>query len=594
MQPLSVFRRVFLHSWRPFAWLVFSGCLLYAHTVSFSEYTYFDDQVLIAASFSHIDELSDIGHAFLEDAGHQAQGGNLYRPMLTVTFILDAQLSGTSLWAYRLTNILLHTLTCALLFLTLQAFGFQRGPSLVFTLIFCVHPALTQAVSWISGRNDSLLAVFILPCFLFLMRFVAADSLRWFFLHLLFFALAMFTKETSIVVPVLALLLITAKGEKLISLRTVLLLAGWGIVLVNWQILRAAALVAPVGDLVQASKTILSHFWVSLGYLGNIVWPWNIAFAPVEQDISIIPGVAGFLLLIALIAVAERREWGMIFFGVAWFILFLVPTFFHHQNLILPQKFYEHRIYMPLVGILFLLLSIQLPERLKPSRLVQVSWMVLIVGMLGITAFRHSFHFETAMTLREYAARTSPNDHTQFSPVTMLHIPKRLFEEIGKFRGIRFASDNSTLAWKTQQPAPDAAIEVRGVLESLKKEQAEKVDDLELNHALAGALFARGFLVSSEREFKRALGRDPQNPELRYNLGVLYYNGHVEEQAEKEWLEALRVNPSMGDAHQNLCYLYYQRSRYAEALQHGEAAQQLGTYVSPQLLNELSLRLEGN
>ena len=52
--------------------------------------------------------LSNIGHAFLEDVSHQGQGGNLYRPLLTVSLILSAQISGTMPFGYHLIDILLH------------------------------------------------------------------------------------------------------------------------------------------------------------------------------------------------------------------------------------------------------------------------------------------------------------------------------------------------------------------------------------------------------------------------------------------------------------------------------------------------------
>lgn len=589
----SRFQAIFLDSWRPYAWLAFIVSLLYAHILTFSDYTYFDDYILIKQTFSHIDDLSDIARAFFEDVGRQAQGGNLYRPFLTITFILSAQISGTELFGYHLINILLHAVACCMLFATLNASGSYRSVSFAWTVIFSVHPALTQAVAWVSGRNDSLLAVTILPCFITFIRYTSSPSAKWFLLHVFFFALALLTKETAIAFPAIAFAyawLVLRKS--IVSLTTVPLLVGWGAVILNWQILRRIAQMAQVTDLWQAFGTIFSHLWIAFSYLGAIFWPLDLFFAPVETDVSITSGLIALTILLLVIAFSQKKQWGLVLFSFFWFGIFLAPTFFHFTDILLPPKFYEHRIYVPFIGILFTLSSLSFSERLRLPKRFSIGIIALLVIALGILSYSHSFDYKDSLALHEYAARTSPNDDTQFNRVTMMHIPKKLAGAIEEFRGRTIAQpDSPSTASNTQEP-PVAANETKAVLEILKKEEEMEVDDPDLNHAFATALFARGFLVSAEQEFKRAIEQEPQNAELRHNLGVLYYNGHAEEKAEKEWLQAVRLNPLMGDSHHNLCYLYYQWKRYDKALQHCEEAQRLNTSVSPQLVDELRRDLE--
>jgi len=264
-------------------------------------------------AFSHINRLSNIGHAFLEDVSHQAQGGNFYRPLLTISLILSAQISGTMPVGYHLIDILLHCASCCLLFVTLQMIGFKRSISFLGALVFCIHPAMTQAVAWIAGRNDSLLAVFILMCFISFMKFLSTSHLKWYFTHFLFFMLAMFTKETSIVFPILAMLYFyNLKGKEIISLTTVLFVVGWGIVLFNWHILRTAAMITPVGDKVQAALMVFSNLPIALYYLGNIFWPINLSFAPISSDIHITAGIISVVLLSLAVLLSERRDWKLI------------------------------------------------------------------------------------------------------------------------------------------------------------------------------------------------------------------------------------------------------------------------------------------
>ncbi len=246
--------KIFLQSWRPYAGLLLIAFLIYGHILSFSEYTYYDDVLLIEKNFSHIDQLSDIGKAFFEDAGHQGQGGTLYRPLLTVSLMLDAQISGTALWAYRLTDVALHAVSCLLLFVFLNLLGVERRFSFLASILFCAHPALTQAVAWIPGRNDSLLAVFVLACFISFLKFVATPSAKLYVLQLLFFTLALFTKETAIVIAPLALIYYTViKKERLFSLAVAMLSVGWIVVAANWHFMRYISAIAPIPVSAQAS-----------------------------------------------------------------------------------------------------------------------------------------------------------------------------------------------------------------------------------------------------------------------------------------------------------------------------------------------------
>jgi hypothetical protein len=151
---------IFIKTWRPYFWIAISSFLLYGHIIFFSEYTHYDDHFLIVGNYSKIANLSDIGRQFFEDVGHLGQGGSLYRPMLNVSFILSAQISGTNTWGHHLLNILLHIGACVFLFILLLNLGVSRSISFLSSVLFTIHPALTQSIAYISGRNDSLLAMF--------------------------------------------------------------------------------------------------------------------------------------------------------------------------------------------------------------------------------------------------------------------------------------------------------------------------------------------------------------------------------------------------------------------------------------------------
>jgi len=567
-------RDFFLRSWHPYMWLILISFLLYIQLFTFSEYTYLDDHFLIVESYSYISKLSDIGHAFLEDVSHQAQGGNLYRPLLTVSLILNAQISGTAPWSYHLIDIILHCASCCLLFAALQIIGFKRAASFLGTLFFCVHPAITQAVAWIPGRNDSLLAVFILSGFITYSKFLSSSSLKWYVLHLLCFTFAMFTKESAIMFPFLALLyFFSLKREKAFSLTMILLLVGWVIIIVNWHVLRSAAQIVPVGNKLQAAIAIFSNFRTVLFYFGKIFWPFDLSYAPVISDIHITAGIIFLGLLLLFLLSSERKDWRLIYFGAIWFIAFLIPTLYRQP------KFFEHRIYIPFMGILMILLSLSFTN-MKPflKRIIPFSAAITFIILIWLS-YTHAFDFKNYKALIEFDAASSPNDLGRYYVITRMNIPKKLDQEIRAVQRIsRLSKDSSTAVSKE---------ELWKIADTLKNELRSNHNDPELHHALAIVYFARGFLLSSEINFSTALQEKPQDANVHYNLGILYYSAHEEKKAEKEWLNALRLDSTMGKAHDNLSFLYYESGQNELAWLHCQKAMQYGIQISPEFIKEI-------
>jgi hypothetical protein len=390
----------------------------------------------------------------------------------------------------------------------------------------------------------------------------------------------MFTKETSIVVPLLALLYFyNEKGTGILSTTTVLFIVGWGIVLFNWHLLRSIAMITPVGDKYQAVQLVLSSLPIALYYLGNIFWPFNLAFAPISTDIHLIPGIISAILLLVAIILSERRNWKIIFFGATWFFAFLVPTFYYDLTTHMAPKFFEHRVYIPFLGILFILLSLSFTGRGGFIKQIIPSTVFLLIGVLGWFSFTHTIDFKNSMTLCEYDAATSPNDVRRYSDITRMIVPQNLADEI-KTIHIRSRLPEST-------PAAITKEELWNIIDDLRNALQSHPQDPELHHALAVAYFARGLFLSSEENFFAAVQGKPQDATIPYNLGILYYNAHVRKKAKRAWQEALRLNPSMGDAHLTLSFFYYESGQYYSAWLHCQKALQLGIVVPSSLVNEI-------
>ena len=394
----------------------------------------------------------------------------------------------------------------------------------------------------------------------------------------------MFTKESAILFPLLALFYsFVFKKEKIFSLPLLLLLAGWGIILANWQIVRSASMVVPVGNKLQAAATVLSNLWLAFFYLGKIFWPWKLAFAPVAADAHPAAGIIAAVFLVVILLLSERRDWKMLLFGALWFLFFFLPTFYYDCAVHTPPKFYEHRLYTPFLGILFLLLSLSFSRFARSFKRILPVLTFLVIGVLGWMSYVHTNDFRNSLTLGEYDAATSPNDPRQYRDMTRMNVPARLVTEIQLLQGST-RNPGSSLKDITKE-------ELWNTIDDLNKKLHADPGDAEIPHALAVAYFARGLFLSSEENFLTAGRRTPHNAVIPYNLGILYYSAHAEIQAEHAWQEALQLDPSMGSAHLNLSYLLYETGRYQPAWEHCQRALQLGIPVPPSLVNDIRRKI---
>jgi tetratricopeptide (TPR) repeat protein len=342
-------------------------------------------------------------------------------------------------------------------------------------------------------------------------------------------------------------------------------------------------MIAPVGDNQQAAITVLSNLWITLFYFGKIFWPFSLAYAPIAMDIHITIGIISVGLLSLALFLSERRDWKLIFFGVVWFIAFLVPTFYYDLAVRIPPKFYEHRIYIPFIGILFVLLSLSYTKRTESFKRFFPFVFIIIFSILGCFSLIHTLDFKNCATLSEYDAATSPNDPRRYNAITRMNIPKKLDQEICAMQGISRLSEDSCTAVSKK--------ELWKIIDNLKNELRTSHADPELHHALAIVYFARGFLLSSEENFLAAIQGKPQDANVPYNLGVLYYSAHVRNNAEKAWLEALRLDPTMGKAHHNLSFLYYESGQNELAWLHCQKAMQCGIQISPGFVKEIRKKI---
>ena len=125
------------------------------------------------------------------------------RPILAFTYWLDAHLFGaTTVAGYHATNLVLHLLNSLLVLAIARSIapGEPAFAALAASL-FVLMPSHAEPIAWISGRVDSLAALFYLGAFLCFVRFRLGQRPAWLIGALLIFACGLFAKQSLVTLP---------------------------------------------------------------------------------------------------------------------------------------------------------------------------------------------------------------------------------------------------------------------------------------------------------------------------------------------------------------------------------------------------------
>lgn len=508
--------------------LFFIGFIIYFPSLFFN-FSYFDDLVLILENLNFLKNGNNFLKVFNTDV-FQSQNvfRSYYRPVLTLSFMIDAQLSSDRPFFYHFSNIIYHLIAVILIFIFLKKLRIDEKIAFYLSLIFAVHPVLTQAVSWIPGRNDSLLTIFILSSFIFLINYLEKRNFFDFVFYCLFFSLALFTKESALLFPFFTIIFITFfYREKKFFLTEIFF--SWWFIIFFWLILRQKALNNVLylnpSDIL---KALIFNSPALIQYFGKIFFPFNLSVLPTIKDTTFIWGFLAVFVFILIIIFGQKIEKKKFFFGIFWFTFFLVPNFIRPNPSIMAD-FLEHRIYLPLVGFLLAVVSV---EKIKHF-LINDKNKILIYGLIVIFSFItffHQFRFKNRLVFWENAVKSSPHSplaHRNYG--AMLYFENRLEEAEKHYR--------ESLKLNPQEPMAHNNI---GVIYSRKKKWQKAI-----------------------KEFKEELEINPNYDNALYNLGLAYYNLGEKEKARDFWEKTIQINPKYISAYKNLAG-YYQEKKEKE------------------------------
>ena len=448
--------------------------------------------------------------------------GNYYRPTFFVLSALNYSLFKLSPQGWHAMALLIHLGVTALVFFTIRKMLGRSEVAAIAALIFGVHPIHHEAVAWVSDTTESLFALFFIAAFFAYLKSREGRAGVWLSASCLLGALALFSKETAIVLPALVFAhawiagSADASGEArglMVRLRQAMLpalsyipafLVYFAFRFLALRHVRATPLHASVMTYVFAWPTIL-YFYLKQWLIPIQFSEFYDVFAPTSFSWA---HVALPALSVAAAAAAMwfgrkrlgAKETG---FAAAWILIPLLPAlniaFFRPDEIVHDRYFYAPSVGAALVVALLL----------EP------------LARRGPLAFGHSVRlWAPAVALAGLLAASTVH-------------------------AVSFWSDDLTLFTHTHEVAPLNVV---------------TRNDLSIEWISAGKL------ADAQALLEGLINEDSKNATAWSNLGRLKYQQGRFAEAESDLEFAIGLRPDMADAYITLGQTQLKTGRAAEAL----------------------------
>ncbi len=530
--------------------------ILYFHTLKY-DFTSLDDYDLILNRYHILKNPENIPLIFKTNF-FMSESGSYYRPLVSISFMIDTLIGGKNPFIFHLSNLIYHIIASFLMWILLRSFGIDNLRSLMWTLLFTVHPALVQAVVWIPGRNDSLLFIFIALIFISLIVFLKSNSRKRFYYLLLtslWFLFSLLTKENSLVVIILILFNLLLINREKVSFQSLITLSiSLLIPVLIYSVLRLNAS-ATTPDIERLTLNIIDYLKGFINYLDKVFLPFNLSVITLLENVDLLYGIYSLLIIILLSSkgIIDKK---VFLFGWLWFALFLVSGM---TGLTGFTNFLDHRLYVPMLGLIISLNQLKLLENLNMK--FQMIMFTSILTVFSYLNINHSKKFETPLIFYKYAVASAPNSF--FTHRGLANVYHRLNQydlaENHYFISLNLNPDsyetlmNLGLNFKRKGMLDSAEVYL------LKSAAINPYND-RLNNNLGNLYLHLNDFKKAEFFLKRSIQKNDQYFEAFNNLGVLYARKGKDSLALKYFRKAVEINPEFAEAYFNLALFYFNKN----------------------------------
>ena len=367
--------------------------------------------------------------------------GNYYRPVFLIWVLISYTLFGLNPAWWHLTTILVHVCVTLMVYLLARRLLKDQWAALMTALVFGLHPIHIETVAWVSGVTEPLLALLLIPAFLFYLNWRESDSSNdanpiakrnrrmWLAASLAFYALAVFEKETALVLPMLVFAyewIYSAHQSRMIAFvargrNGIKVIAPYLALSIVYLSVRAVVLKGLGHAITPLPLLTIVLTWPSLlwTYLKLIVWPVGLS-AFYDTPYVTTPGIGNLVLpLLAITTVAGllwmwSRKSKVVAFASALLVVPLLPLL--NLSVFFPGEIAHDRyLYLPSIGF-SILVALALKRigseqiRLFGQPAFQVLAVIALTVLLGAATAAQSDHWASDLLLYYRGVTIAPNN----------------------------------------------------------------------------------------------------------------------------------------------------------------------------------------
>ena len=478
------------------------------------------------------------------------------RPVVNFSYAIDQAIWGPAPFGFHLTSVLLHMINVGLF--ALLIWGSTPRPHLIApiaALLFAVHPMMTEAVGYISGRSEVICGTFFLAALLSARASIVQRRTWWLAPAIVFWLLALGSKEIAAMFPFVALAYDrwVIRGDREEEKR------------------RLLRLHAPLFAVAAVLVLVRLVVFMTMEHGDGIVPQWSFAFVeaeamrrylmmllvPTGQALyhSISPaGLASAQTLTALAVLAllvgitwvRRRTAPLQSFGLLWFLLLLLPS----SALVILDRgepMAEHRVYLASCGVFLALAAavdaalLRLPSLRPITRAVLAAGLTVVIAALaGRTVIRNALWSSPIMVWLEAAERAPQDWLPHLLLGEELHRAGKHAEAAAAFRRVVQLRPQEVPAYGklgvclSEQGQLDEAAAAFARMKTLDAQSPEA------SNGLALVALLRGQIDDARRGYQSTLTIDPANIAARRGLSVLEETAGGNPAAALKWCEEIR------------------------------------------------------
>lgn len=485
----------------------------------------------------------------------------MVRPFL---YFLAFQLGGINPIAFHLINTLFHLGTVLTVYCIVYLI-YNKKIALISSLLFAVHPLLTEAVTWVSGGTYSQAAFFSMASLTMYVLFrkkseySSKTNIYLYFAALLFFVLALSSQATPVVLPIILLTYEFCFGNirKNWKLAIPFFLLTFGqIVITVPGISERHNTLATVNYVEQGYNNPFLELPVSItSYLQLFFLPTGLTLYHSEVAVSLVEFVirSVVLIILALFWVRSYFKHKLFFFWSTFFLVSLVPTLvpsFFKLTWILAERYIYFGV-IPLCVIAAMGIS-DLSDRPKIGKFTYPLFSLIIIALLVRTIVRNSDwqdqdHLWIAAS---YTSPSSPNNHNNLGDMYGRHGDKQA--AIREFQTAIALKPNYADAYHNLANTYQEIGDSNKALENYQKALEINPNLWQSYQNIAAIYFALGKTEQAAQILKNGLKNNPANPNLENGLGIIYLKLNDPLKAKQAFTQVLSQDPTNQIAQQGL------------------------------------------